>query len=746
MKLKSFLLCFFLIIFFKSNSQSVIKGIVIENIYKSPINKVEIYYNNKSFFSNINGEFEIKIKSFPTKLIFKDFRYFNKEIELKSETQDLKIQLTNKGFLLDQIIIKSDINKQKSKSVSISISTIKDLNLKKLEGEFIGKSLNEIPGVFVHSAALNTNRITIRGMGSRSPYTSNKIKAFINNIPLTNGVGEISIEDLGLNIFDQIEISKGPNSSVYGSGLGGSIYMKTKDVVQKENIKILSSIKSYGTYQNNFSFTKKIKKIKTIFEIEKLKSNGYRDNNSYDNLRFFGFINYEISKKLSINYLQNNIKLNALIPSSLSYDNYILEPSSAAYSWRNIKGGEDYKKNLSSLTFEVNTNKYSSKSSLYYKSFNSDENRPFNFLIEDSKTNGIRHLSTIFNDNLIFNIGIDYSLENYNWKTYRFYNTENQVNINNQIEKRFNFSLFAQGKYNLNNDKTSFQFGISSNKIKYNWDLLDSVNDPLISQKYSYDNILSPRISMNQKIKNQSIFLNISHGYSSPNIDETLDENGLVNPNIQPETGWNYEIGLIGTNRNKIISYNISLYFMSIKNLLVAQRTSIDTYVGVNAGKTSHPGIEGEFNLLLFQNNGKEITLETNFFKNWYKFIEFDNLGINYSGNLLTGVPSYTFTSNLKFRINKLTSILSINGVGETPMNDGNTLFNKKYSTINFKLFKSFNIENIKATISFGINNLLDEAYASGIVINAKSFGGNQPRYYYPGLPRNYFISLFINI
>ena len=41
---------------------------------------------------------------------------------------------------------------------------------------------------------------------------------------------------------------------------------------------------------------------------------------------------------------------------------------------------------------------------------------------------------------------------------------------------------------------------------------------------------------------------------------------------------------------------------------------------------------------------------------------------------------------------------------------------------------------------------LLNKKYASGIVINAKGFGGGQPRYYYPGLPRNYFISLNINI
>ena len=139
----------------------------------------------------------------------------------------------------------------------------------------------------------------------------------------------------------------------------------------------------------------------------------------------------------------------------------------------------------------------------------------------------------------------------------------------------------------------------------------------MISQNYSYGNILSPRISLNQKLNKQSIYINISHGYSSPNINETLDEDGLVNPDIKPETGWNYEIGLIGRNKNNILSYNIGLYYMEIKNLLVAQRTSFDTFVGVNAGKTSHPGIEGQFNLLIYKpNSDNEITLESNFFKN----------------------------------------------------------------------------------------------------------------------------------
>ena len=73
---------------------------------------------------------------------------------------------------------------------------------------------------------------------------------------------------------------------------------------------------------------------------------------------------------------------------------------------------------------------------------------------------------------------IDYSKENYKWETYRFYNTESEVKINNQEEKRYNISFFTQTNYTFNNKNTNIQFGISSNKIKYSWKLLHSVIDP----------------------------------------------------------------------------------------------------------------------------------------------------------------------------------------------------------------------------------------------------------------------------
>src|SRR5690606_26590295 len=86
-------------------------------------------------------------------------------------------------------------------------------------------AMNMISGVQMQSATFNTNRISIRGIGARTPYGTNKIRAFFGNIPLTSGDSETTIEDLDIENLQQVEIIKGPLSSVYGAGLGGAILL-----------------------------------------------------------------------------------------------------------------------------------------------------------------------------------------------------------------------------------------------------------------------------------------------------------------------------------------------------------------------------------------------------------------------------------------------------------------------------------------------------------------------------------------
>ena len=736
--MKKILLNLFLLTYTFTTFSQTISVRILDNIDGTPLENIKVENEDEVFYSNKDGEIVLENDLLPIDLFINDFRYYPKNVKV-IKSQSIEIKLTHKGFILDDIVINSNFYSKKLKDNNTSTSIIDHIEFRKNEGEFLINSLNQVTGVYSHSAGYNTNRITIRGMGSRSPYSTNKIKSYLNNIPLSNGVGETTIEDFGIDILDQIEINKGPNSSIYGSGLGGNIILKTSKNFEK-SVKIKSIFKSFNTYQNSISVSRKINRLNLLLNFEKLKSDGYRDNNTYDNDRFFASVNYEINEDYVIDFIHFYNSADALIPSSLSLENFINNPSSAAFSWRNVEGGEDYNRSLTGLTFNSKKNKYSSSTTLFYKTFNNDENRPFNYLIEDSDSYGFRHIGKFPLNSFDFSYGLEYSDENYLFSTWDEYGSNNQSIISQQTQNRKNYNYFLQLDKSFKN--SFLTIGIGSNKINYDW--VDETEST--SLNYNTKNIISPRISYNHNLDKISIFGNISHGFSSPNIDETLDENGIVNPDIKPETGWNYEFGLIGSTNDNSLSYNLGLYFMDIKNLLVAQRTSFDTFTGVNAGRTTHPGLEATINFPLFRGKNLTITSSNNFSKYWYIFKDFNNRGTDYSQNKLTGVPSHTIYSKIKINLKNYLAQISFQNVGKIPMNDSNELFTDSYSVIDLKLSRLYSIQNLGINISTGINNLFDTRYASGIVINARGFGGRDPRFYYPGLPRNYFISLSTSI
>ncbi|HKL32980.1 MAG TPA: TonB-dependent receptor, partial [Tangfeifania sp.] len=81
---------------------------------------------------------------------------------------------------------------------------------------------------------------------------------------------------------------------------------------------------------------------------------------------------------------------------------------------------------------------------------------------------------------------------------------------------------------------------------------------------------------------------------------------------------------------------------------------------------------------------------------------------------------------------------------GEMPVNDANSGFTEPYGLTNIEATYSPNFSKLKLELKAGIQNVFDVHYASMLAVNAPSFGGNLPRYYYPGNPRNYFVSVLI--
>ena len=120
---------------------------------------------------------------------------------------------------LDEVIL-LDALKQKNVTGIIPSEVIGAKTFQNYSPVSMVSAINQTAGVYVFSGALNTNRITIRGIGARTLFGTNKLRLYYNDIPVTNGAGSSEIESYDLENLSQIEVVKGPKATSFGANLG----------------------------------------------------------------------------------------------------------------------------------------------------------------------------------------------------------------------------------------------------------------------------------------------------------------------------------------------------------------------------------------------------------------------------------------------------------------------------------------------------------------------------------------------
>nr|WP_319509819.1 TonB-dependent receptor [uncultured Draconibacterium sp.] len=606
-------------------------------------------------------------------------------------------------------------------------------------------ALNRIPGVLMHHGTFNTNRLTIRGIGSRTPYGTNKIKAYFGEIPLTTGDGETVLEDLENSAIQRVEIIKGPSSSLYGAGLAGVLLFHPKTVA-KDFVQNKTTLASFGTYKNTLSAGVNSDKLQIYTLGSLLSGDGYRENNSTKRGNVLINSVYNFSNRSNLQVLVKATKMKGYIPSSLDMETFQNNPESAASNWLGVEGFEEYTTSQLGISFNRFTfNNGKISVGVFGSTRNLDELRPFNRLKESSDYIGwrayIQKVIATTDFRLVTTTGFEMFRETYDWQT--FGNNDNQL-LSDNNEKRQYENLFVQLESNIK-ERVFISAGLNGNLTRFKYtDHFTENGDQ--SGNRSYKPVLSPRLGVNVLLNDEnSVFGNISHGFSTPSFEETLMPEGSINPDIKPESGWSFETGFRTqiTNRFKL---SASYYRIYVDNLLVAHRTGEDAYVGVNAGQSVHPGFEAEFTwVTITHNKDPLLTMYGSATLANFHFNDFVNMGTDYSGNLLPGTAKETFSvgTNL-IPINNL----SISGWyrynGKMPVDDANSTFSDAFGLTNVEISYKGKKGNFKFDVRGGVQNIFDIHYASMLAVNAPSFGGNPPRYYYPGNPRNFYLSILI--
>ncbi|MDP2890122.1 MAG: TonB-dependent receptor plug domain-containing protein, partial [Bacteroidota bacterium] len=329
-------------------------------------------------------------------------------------------QVVDTMINIQEVVVKAFGSEKRLFDTPGSISVLTNRQIIREPSFTLAPSVNKFAGVWMQSGSINTNRLTIRGIGTRSPYGTNKIRAYYGDIPLTNGVGETTLEDLDLDQMADIEIIKGPASGFYGSGLGGVLLFNPSKPT-RTHFAQSTSVGSFATIKYSGKLAVATKNSSHSLVYSRFSSDGYRENNE-TNRHNLTWSSTFTRKQTTVSLLGAFIQTEAFIPSSIDLKTFEATPEKAAANWAATRGYEDYKKAFGGMTVQQNFEQnWLAKISVFGQFNKNNELRPFNILQEKNHYLGER---SVLEKKIISGkttsrimIGNEFFTENYQWQT-----------------------------------------------------------------------------------------------------------------------------------------------------------------------------------------------------------------------------------------------------------------------------------------------------------------------------------------
>lgn len=620
-------------------------------------------------------------------------------------------------------------------------------------GYNITSSLSASPGLIMQEAAPGTMKLTLRGIGSRYPYGTKKIKMFFDGIPLYSAEGETYFDDIDPEYLSRIEILRGPASSIFGASLGGAVVLyPERPEYGRSELSLMSSAGSYGYLKNTLAYSENKGKNDYVISYSDIQSGGYRENSNYSRNSLLVSFNHRYGDQLTGSLLILASAVKDQIPSSLDSLTFVSNPPAAAPLWLRTRGNKRPFHILTGYKLKYQPSKNWDITGSVFSAFRkSEENRPFNFLDESGISYGGRFLVRYTRDagaiNYKITAGSNLFFELYDNSIY-----ENPGGLGSKgglqqkgKESIYQLDMFSQ--FDISVSKFTFTGGFNLNRSGFRFTDLFSIDTIDQSGYYDFKPVFSPRISVSwNPAKGINYYIAVDHGFTIPSLSETMTPLGLINRDIKPEKAWSYETG-IRLNLFREISYlDLAMYYMKVSDLIVPKRVEEDFYVGMNAGASLHRGIELSLQQWLWgkreygERAPSSAIVNVSYSLNRFRFLDFTEDGNDFSGNRLPGIPEQNFSGSIDFKAGRgFYSRIEVLSSGGIALNDFNSSYTNPWIVFNGKAGYSLSLKkNWRFDALLCINNITDTHYASMVVVNAPGTDAVPPRYYYPGMPFNF--------
>lgn len=653
--------------------------------------------------------------------------------------------------LLKEVEVQAYISGRSKNETPAAINTIGREELQRYAATNVLSALNATPGVRMEERSPGSYRLSIRGSSLRSPFGVRNVKVYYAGIPVSDPGGFSYFNQFAFTNTSQIEIIKGPGSSLYGAGNGGVLLISPMAQEWSNGISLGSNAGAYGFSRTFAELRLGDTNNRNIIRYEHMQTDAYRTHAAMNKESFSYDSKFKLntSTEIGTHLLYN--QLNYQTPGALTETEYNSNPQNARPNAGSVPGSESQNASVAQRNFLAgisNKNKLSknweNNNCLYLLYSKSDNPTIRNFTrttdphfggrttfhYTHKTKNGLLHLLT----------GIEAQQSIAAVGTFKNKNGIADTLISNDEISSSNILGFGQLSWQTG--KWTFETGLGWNNYTVS---LNRISDPSDMLTKTNNRQTAPRFAALYKIAaNTSAYLNIARGFSPPTTAELAPSGSALNPALKPEYGWNYEAGIRGNLFSKKLSYDISAFYYELNNAIVQRKDSAggDTYI--NAGGTRQSGIEARIDYSILDQAVfifNQINCWASFTGYQFQYRNFVQGSEDFSGKRLPGTAANTVAAGIDIKMRKGFNIFGTYYYSsKIALNDANTAFAKAYHLLGVKAMYRLSFRQYAVELFAGADNLLNEQYSLGNDINAA--GG---RYFNAAPPLNVYGGLVLH-
>lgn len=633
--------------------------------------------------------------------------------------------------------------------VPASIGVIDKKNIENTKPSHPSEIANQVPGVYINVTGGEGHMTSIR-----QPTTTNAVYLYLEDGIPTRSTGFFNhnaLYEVNVPQSDSIEIIKGPSTSLYGSdAIGGVINVITAAPPEEGESSVNIEAGSYGWYRLLADTGNSDDDSGYIASLNITNTDGWRNDTEYDrvngNLRFDNFLDNGASLKTIFSVTE--VEQQTAGSSRLVRDDYLNNPefNYTPISYRDVQAirfSTEYEKGDSNQSLSItpylrhNTMELLPNWSLSYDPVVYETSN-------DSVGLLVKHRQNLNSgkDVVITGADIDYSPGHFTQyeisttKTGDIYTSYTVADIQYDYDVIFSgVSPYIHYEHVVS-PAMRVTAGARYDLMQYEY---DNKLTTLATGKHRRPedttvrfNHLSPKLGMTYQVnKNLNSFVNYRHAFRAPSNTQLFKQGQAENTvGLSPIKVDSFEMGLRGKTKNKL-NYTVSIYMMTKKDDILAYKNSDGTRETVNAGETSHKGIEVGLNKIV--TTSIKFNFAASYAVHTYEDWE-PNSTTDYSGNEMESAPRTITNTKLSYQPDFMPKLMlepEWVHLDSYWMDQANTHKYKGHDLLNLRARYEL---SKKSTVYARVMNVTDERYATAATYKSDEFE------YAPGMPLSLYV------